>query len=254
MNAASYVALATQAARAGAAALSGLEVAVLSAEGKDLKTNADMEAEARIVQVLQRETDFPILTEEAGMLGAREADWMWVVDPLDGTINFAHGIPMACVSIALMQRGTPVVGVLLDLASGLVYRASEGSAAWRGECELRVSGASDPAQAVVATGFPSQRNFSEDSLLGFVRGIQAFKKMRLFGSAALSLAYVANGWVDAYIEAGIRLWDVAAGMVLVARAGGVVAWLPSEQDPTLGTMKAAATPALLAHLSVTQHP
>jgi myo-inositol-1(or 4)-monophosphatase len=196
------------------------EVSVLSAKGKDIKTREDLEAEQAILALLGP-TGIPVLTEETGLHGKRDdAAPMWVIDPLDGTLNYARGLPLCCVSIALWRGREPILGVVNEFLHGRMYRGLIGQGAWCNEAPLRVSGVADVSQAVIATGFPAAANFESSALMDFVRQVQRFKKVRLLGSAALSLANVAAGAVDAYGENGIQFWDVAAGLALVQAAGG----------------------------------
>lgn len=192
-----------------------------SAGGKDIKTQADVLAEAEILTRLRAATDWPILSEEAGAdpnfstLGR-----YWVIDPLDGTFNFTRRIPLCCVSIGLWENGEPLLGVIHDFLAGRTYQGVVGVGAWDNGQPMNVSAEQSKAASALATGFPSGRSYQNESLLGFVQQVQAYKKLRLLGSAALSLAWVAAGKVEAYHEEDIYFWDVAAGLALVKAAGG----------------------------------
>lgn len=189
--------------------------------GRDIKLAADILAEKAILSRLRNDSPYPILSEESGA----PADLIttgryWVVDPLDGTFNFSRGVPLCCVSIALWQADEPVLGVVHDFLAGASYTGIVGEGAkFEGE-PLRVSRIKDAAQAAIAVGFPTHRDYRAPSLARFVHSAAAFKKLRLLGSAALSLAYVAAGRLEAYYEEDIWLWDVAAGLALVRAAGG----------------------------------
>jgi myo-inositol-1(or 4)-monophosphatase len=221
---------AVDAARAAGARLEqafGGDRATLVEKGRDIKLLADREAEAAALEVLLG-TGHPVLAEESGELG--ELDGLfWVVDPLDGTLNFKRGLPISCVSIGLVQGDTPLLGVILDFHRGELFSGVVGQGAWCNGEAIAVSDVAQAERAVLTTGFPTYRDFGDDSLLQFVRDVQRFKKVRLLGSAALSLAWVACGRVDAYAEDDIMLWDVAAGLALVRAAGGEVELEPSAR-------------------------
>ncbi len=201
---------------------------VLSSEGRDIKLQADRDAEAAILGVLA-ESSHPVLAEESGEHGVVDGGApFWVVDPLDGTLNFSRAIPLCCVSIALCVGTEPVVGVIYDFNRDELFSAASGEGAWLNGQAMRVSGIDDPAKGVLVTGIPTFRNIDDASMRGFLDEIRRFKKVRMFGSAALMLANVACGRVDAYAEDDIMLWDVAAGVALVKAAGGYVDVRPSK--------------------------
>jgi myo-inositol-1(or 4)-monophosphatase len=135
-------------------------------------------------------------------------------------MNFSRGFPVHAVSIGLWDGATPVLGVIADIARGSIYRGLVGLGAWRDDRPIRVSSITERAQAVLVTGFPTGRDYGDAALAAFIARVQAFKKIRMIGSAALSLAFVAEGVFEAYTEEGIMLWDIAAGLALVAAAGG----------------------------------
>ncbi|MBL9172276.1 MAG: hypothetical protein JNL10_01965 [Verrucomicrobiales bacterium] len=194
---------------------------VNSARGKDIKLAADLLAEEAILSRLRTHSPHPILSEEAGEdAGFGAAGLRWVVDPLDGTYNFSRRLPLCCVSIGLCDGDRPVLGVIHDFLGGVTYAGAIGLGATRNGEPMSVSTVADRAAAVICTGFPSGRSYDDASLLAFVRKTQQYKKVRLLGSAALSLALVAAGHAEVYHEEGINFWDVAAGLALVAAAGG----------------------------------
>lgn len=200
---------------------------VLSDCGKDIKTEADKAAEATVLKALQS-TGYAILSEESGLSNTdknfpticESSLPIWIIDPLDGTYNFTRGFPMCCVSIALWQGLNPVLGVIYDFASGKIYSGIVDNGASCNDEAIQVSRVASHDQAALATGFPSSRDYSNVALEASIRSIQRFKKIRMIGSAALSLAHVSSGNVDAYAEEDIWLWDVAAGLALVKSAGG----------------------------------
>jgi len=200
---------------------------VLSDSGKDIKTEADKAAEAIVLNAL-KSTDYAILSEESGLSNTDKEFSnicdsslpIWIIDPLDGTFNFTRGFPMCCVSIALWQGLNPVLGVIYDFVSGKIYSGVVDKGASCNDKAIEVSRAASYNQAILATGFPSSRDYSDIALETSIRSIQRFKKIRMIGSAALSLAHVSSGILDAYMEEDIWLWDVAAGLALVKSAGG----------------------------------
>ncbi|MFH2201709.1 MAG: inositol monophosphatase family protein [Elusimicrobiota bacterium] len=210
--------------------------AVIESETRhDVKISADRESEGRIREALSQATNFPILGEESGLSGAdREDGLRWIIDPLDGTHNYLRGIPLYCISIGLWCGERPVLGVVRDIVRGEIFcgAAEEAlSGAWlrpAGE-QLRVSGTTAKSRAVLCTGFPAATDFSAPAVSSFIGEVRAFRKVRLLGSAALSLAYVAAGRADAYRENDIRVWDVAAGLAVVLGAGGKIEISPSEK-------------------------
>lgn len=198
-------------------------VAIDSVTAHDVKLAADRESEQIILRVLRRDSDYSVLSEERGWTGDRGPQPSWIVDPLDGSHNYLRSIPMCCVSIALWDGDTPVLGVIQEIHSGEVFSGIVGTGAWIGvDQELVVSAVASMSDAVICTGFPAGTDFGEAAITTFVKQVTSYRKVRLLGSAALSLAYVAAGRADAYYERDIKLWDIAAGVALVRAAGGVV--------------------------------
>lgn len=194
---------------------------IKSSRGKDVKISADLESEGIILDFLRDRFDIPILSEETGLVGFEgESDLRWIVDPLDGSINFLKGIPVSCVSIALFNKSIPLLGVIYDFNRDELFTGITGMGAWLNGRAIAVSNMYDLSQAVLFTGVPPGADLSPDALQKYINQIRAFKKLRWIGSAALSLAYVAAGRADAYMENGIMLWDVAAGLAIVSGATG----------------------------------
>lgn len=208
---------------------------VVEERGRDLKLMADRESEALIISSLQAATPFAILSEERGMLGTPEGAKAryWVVDPLDGTVNYAHGIDFCCVSIALLEQSEPILGVIHDFSRQETFSGIVADGAWLNSQRIYVSETSALDRAILCTGFPVAGDFSTSGVERFTHYVQQYKKVRLLGSAALSLAYVAAGRVDSYAEHGLHLWDVAAGIAIVRAAGGMVNLTPWAGDATL---------------------
>jgi len=188
----------------------------------DLVTQVDMAAESAIRSVLAEHTpDIPVLAEEGG--GAVDCPTRWIVDPLDGTTNFVHGYPSYAVSIALEVERELVVGCVFDAVNGVAYTASKGGGSWCGDLRLRVSETSELSGALLATGFPYDRRKNVDRYLRYVRAfLLAGQGLRRAGAAAMDFVAVAAGRIDGYWEFGLNPWDVAAGVLLVQEAGGMV--------------------------------
>jgi myo-inositol-1(or 4)-monophosphatase len=190
----------------------------------DLVTEVDKACEALIVAAIEalRPND-AILAEEGGGEDAAGAKWRWVIDPLDGTTNYAHGFPRFCVSIGVERGGTREVGVVYDPLLDELYHAVRGGGAWLGERRLAVSVQAELGRSLVATGFAYDiHRTSEANAQTFARMLGAARGIRRDGSAALDLCYVAAGRLDAYWELKLRPWDVAAGILFVEEAGGIV--------------------------------
>lgn len=198
-------------------------------EAKDIKLQADIESEKIILDILQTNFNYPILTEEAGEVGDFCTNGKyWIIDPIDGTLNFSKDIPISCISIALYEKDEPILGVIYDFNRDEMFSGLVGVGAWLNEMSMQLSTVTEQSKAVIATGFPSYRSYEMDSLQQFISFVQGFKKVRLLGSAALSLAYVASGRCEVYSEEDIKLWDVAAGIAMIKSLGGYVDIQPSE--------------------------
>lgn len=215
---------------------------IRSQAGKDIKTRADVEAEACILRHLAV-SGVRVLAEESAGEASPSEGLCWMVDPLDGTMNFSRGFPMHAVSIGLWDGMMPILGVIYDLSRGHIYAGRVGGGAWRNNVPMHVSATAECGQGILATGFPTGRDYGGEALGAFVGRIQSFKKIRMIGSAAMSLAMVAGGIFDAYIEEDIMIWDVAAGMALVAAAGGRIEVLPSGKRHAV---RATATNGLIS--------
>ena len=192
----------------------------------DLVTESDLAAERLIVERIR--SHFPrhaILTEEAGVVETRETstgDYKWIIDPLDGTTNYAHGYPCFCVSIALEHEGRVIVGVVHDPLRDETFAAEHGAGATLNGRLIRVSEVEALNDALLGTGFPYDVRERGDFARHFTNFIMQAQSVRRDGSAALDLAYVACGRFDGFWEEGLRPWDVAAGALIVTEAGGRV--------------------------------
>ena len=206
------------------------EVRIETKGPNDYVSELDREAERRIIEILRRAyPDHAILAEESGASGDNAFEW--VIDPLDGTTNFLHGVPFYCVSIALRVRGRLECGVVYDPVHNDLFTAARGAGARLNDHRLRVTARQDLAGALIGTGFPFRAHTHLDGYLA------AFKElcvqtggMRRAGAAALDLAYVAAGRFDGFWELGLSPWDIAAGALLVQEAGGTVTDLAGGAD------------------------
>jgi len=209
----------------------------------DIKIHADQRAEELIVEQLRAGSTIRILSEESGRIGSecgkrkkeKKSDLQWVIDPLDGSLNYHQNIPLCCVSIALYEGKNPILGVVYDFNRSELFTGLVGVGAWLNHDPVKPSQVDEISAAVLGTGFPVNTDFSSQSLSRFIGQIQRFRKVRLLGSAALSLCYVACGRIDAYQEENIMFWDVAAGCALVLASGGM-----AQLDPG-NTMKDSHT-------------
>jgi myo-inositol-1(or 4)-monophosphatase len=190
----------------------------------DLVTEADFASQARIAsRIAETYPDHTLLAEEEGARLDPARPWRWVVDPLDGTINFAHGFPFWCVSIALEHEGRLVVGVIHDPLRGATYAASEGSGATRDGRPLGVSASERLSQCLISTALPVNLGNDADREMAYMRRFSVgTHSLRRTGSSALNLALVASGACDVCYATAMNPWDAAAGVVLVREAGGTV--------------------------------
>ena len=219
--------LAISAAQAGAAIVRGYFGESLGSQSKGRNnpvTIADEESEAAILELLGRERPSDTLfAEESGVAGDGDGGRRWIVDPLDGTVNFVHGIPEVSVSIALYEEDAPVVGVVVDVLRNEVFSAMSGRGAHLNGDPIRVSKTSGVNESVISTGFPYDHHEYPEAYTATVAGMLAHVNgIRRCGSAALDLAWVAAGRYEAHWEYFLAPWDIAAGTLLVREAGGRV--------------------------------
>ncbi len=195
-------------------------IPVVEKDRNDFASEVDRNAEAEILRELKRA--FPkhaFLAEESGATG--HGRHVWVIDPLDGTSNYLRGVPHFAVSIALLEGGEPVLGVVFDPLRSELFTALKGGGAFVNDRRMRVAQRRSLDGALVSTGFPFRQHQHLDAHWAMTRAVLiAAHDIRRTGSAALDLAYVACGRFDAYFEAGVKAWDVAAGSLLMREAGG----------------------------------
>ena len=207
------------------AALDVEAVRVSQKQVNDFVTEVDQAAEAVIIETLL--TAYPghgILAEESGQEhGAKDSEFVWIIDPLDGTTNFIHGLPIYCVSIALAVKGKIEQAVIYDPTRNDLFTATKGRGAYQNDRRLRVSKRLRMQDCLISTGFPFRPGDNFQNYLAMMAEIMPrCAGLRRPGSAALDLAYVAAGYTDGFFEAGLSPWDAAAGSLLVTEAGGLV--------------------------------
>lgn len=231
--------------------LGRLEPARIGAKSaaRDLVTEADLASEHLLVARLRAAFPGHAIESEEAVRDAPDGRPRWFLDPLDGTVNFVHGLPCFAVSLGLWLEGVPEVAVVHAPRLGETFHAVRGGGAWLGSQRLSVSSTASLAEALLATGFPYRRQeLANNNLANFAGLILEVRDLRRLGSAALDLAYVAAGRLDGYWELHLAPHDVAAGALLVREAGGVVSDLDGGEDWLRGGHLVAAGPGLVEHL------
>jgi myo-inositol-1(or 4)-monophosphatase len=188
---------------------------VYKEEGRDIKLIIDQDTE-KLIRASLIGTNIPIFGEEYG--GEITDERYWVIDPIDGTANYFRGLDECCVSIALMEGEEALIGVVYNFNNDQMYTAIKDHGAFLNNTKISVSDIASKNKASITTGFPASETI--ESSMNFLEDLKGWKKVRMFGSAALSCAYVASGKCDYYAEKGVYLWDIAAGICLVKEAGG----------------------------------
>jgi myo-inositol-1(or 4)-monophosphatase len=223
----------------------------VSAKGPgDFVSRADLKAEEIVrAELTEARPNYGWVGEESAAVAGEDPTRRWIVDPLDGTTNFLHGLPHWAVSIGLEHKGEMVAGVVYDPIKDEIFVAEKGAGAWMNDRRLRVSGRRDMLEMIFATGIPYG---GKTELPRTLRELAALTPrtagIRRWGAAALDLAYVAAGRLDGYWERGLHPWDVAAGVLLVREAGGFVGAIEPEGDPVEGGSILAANPAVFEAL------
>lgn len=203
----------------------------------DFVSRADKQSEKIIFEELQRaRPDWSFLMEESGEVVGKDTDHVWIIDPLDGTSNFLHGIPHWCISIGLKYKNDIIAGVIYDPVKDEMFTAEKGGGAFLRRKRLRVSGRINMLEATIVTGAPRR---SKQKLEKFIREYKAVQDiapgMRRFGAAALDMAYVAAGRFDAFWERDLKAWDIAAGMIILKEAGGFYTDPDDDKNDVLQT-------------------
>jgi myo-inositol-1(or 4)-monophosphatase len=215
------------------AALDVESVRISQKQVNDFVTEVDHASEAAIIEtLLTAYPDHGILAEESGGThGAKNADNVWIIDPLDGTTNFIHGFPVYCVSIALAVRGKVEQAVIYDPSRNDLFTATIGRGAYLNERRLRVSKRTQLKESLISTGFPFRPGDNFNNYLRMMADVmQRTAGLRRPGAAALDLAYVAAGYTEGFFETGLSPWDVAAGSLLVTEAGGLIGNFTGESQ------------------------
>lgn len=233
------------------AALDVEAVRVSQKEVNDFVTEVDQASEQAIIETLL--TAYPghgILAEESGSEhGAKDSEYVWIIDPLDGTTNFIHGFPVYCVSVALAVRGKIEQAVIYDPTRNDLFTATKGRGAYMNDRRLRVSKRIRLADCLLSTGFPFRKGDNFKNYLAIMADVMPRTAgLRRPGAAALDLAYVAAGFTDGFFETGLSPWDVAAGSLLVQEAGGLVGNFTGEADFLEQKECLAANPRVYAQL------
>ena len=222
----------------------------------DFVTNVDKEAEAAITyQIRKSYPDHTIVGEEDGENRGENKDYMWIVDPLDGTSNFLRGIPHFAVSIALQYKGKTEVAVIYDPVREELFSATRGQGAKLNDYRIRVSNVNDLNGTILATAFPFKARQHTETYMNIIS--EVFNKcgdIRRAGSAALDLAYVAAGRVDGYFEIGLKPWDIAAGDLICREAGGTVTDFTGGHNYLVSGNIVAGAPKVTTHLVKTMRP
>jgi myo-inositol-1(or 4)-monophosphatase len=201
---------------------------VNAAAAHDIKLEIDVKTQDLITELLLKEFPQHALYGEEGIVGDQSSEHQWVVDPLDGTVNYFYQIPHFCVSIALRFKGEIIVGVIYDPMRDEMWSVQKGEKPRLNGERFRVSDRAALAESVISVGLAKTDRTIDSNLPLLQEMVHRVRKCRVLGSAALDLAYVACGRFDAYIERGISLWDIAAGWILVETAGGTVDLRPGK--------------------------
>lgn len=214
----------------------------------DFVSRADKQAEITIREdLMAARPTYGFLGEEGTSIQGEDPTRRWIVDPLDGTTNFLHGLPHWAVSIGLEHKGQVVAGVVYDPVKDEMFYAEKGQGAWLNESRIRVSARSKMIESIFATGLPfAGRTELPETLQALARLLPATAGVRRFGAAALDLAYVAAGRYEGYWEQGLQPWDVAAGIVIVKEAGGLLEAIDPAANPVTGGSIVCANEAIFA--------
>ena len=193
----------------------------INSNPRDTKLIADIKSEKLILDILNKESKYPVLAEETGKSSEDLGEIFWVVDPLDGTANYNRNIPICCVSIGLVRNMKPVIGVIFDFNNSDIFVGDNtNKKATLNNIDINVSDIENRNDGVLITGLPFNTDYSDDALKKLITDMQTWKKVRMIGSAAMASCYVASGKADLYKENGIYLWDIIAGAAIVESAGG----------------------------------
>ncbi|WP_411847012.1 inositol monophosphatase family protein [Roseibacillus persicicus] len=208
------------------------------AQHHDLKLELDRKAQDLIFERIAAEFPDHALYGEEGLGGNQESEFQWIVDPIDGTVNFFYGIPHFCVSIAMRQGEDILVGVIYDPMTGELWTAEKDGEVLLNGKPLKVSSRTKLEEAIVFIGCGKDEEALKIGLERFRKASLRCRKMRMMGSAALGMAYTASGRLDAYVESRISLWDIAAGKLILEMAGGSCELVPNAENSDIYAIKA----------------
>ena len=196
-----------------------------SKKNKELKSKIDFEIEDYILNQLTNNS-YPIISEEKAVKKKySEYEYSWIIDPLDGTVNFLRNLQLCSISIALWKENLPIFGVIGEYPSGKLTWGSVEHGSYTEGIPINVSKTKSKSSSILCTGFPSRLILNEENFKEYKKYFYEYSKIRMFGSASVSLLYIAKGFADAYFEKDIMIWDVAAGIAILKGAGGKVDYM-----------------------------
>ncbi|MBI1933785.1 MAG: inositol monophosphatase [Ignavibacteriales bacterium] len=192
-------------------------------DASNIVTNIDKASEKVITDFIKKEyPNHTIIAEETG-LNEKNSEYKWIIDPLDGTTNFAHGLPIFSISIGVQKNEETIYGVIYDVMQDKVFSAEKGSGAFENNVKIKVSENSNLSESLLVTGFPYEvKNNYEEAIIHFTTFLKKSRAVRRLGSAAIDFCFVANGVFDGFWESKLNSWDVCAGLILVEEAGGKI--------------------------------
>lgn len=192
-------------------------------DASNIVTNIDKASEKVITDFIKKEyPNHTIIAEETG-LNEKNSEYKWIIDPLDGTTNFAHGLPIFSISIGIQKNEETIYGVIYDVMRDKVFSAEKGSGAFENNVKIKVSENSNLSESLLVTGFPYEvKNNYEEAIIHFTKFLKKSRAVRRLGSAAIDFCFVANGVFDGFWESKLNSWDVCAGLILVEEAGGKI--------------------------------
>lgn len=197
----------------------------------DIKLALDKESQELITGIILAAYPEHAIYGEEGIAGNQESPYQWVVDPIDGTVNFFYGIPHFCISIALRHEGVTQLGVIYDPCTNELWTVEKGGKAYLNGAPIQTSPRTKLEESILFIGCGKTNDAMDKGLERFKKASLRARKLRMMGSAALGMAYIATGRLDAYVESRISLWDIAAGQLLLEAAGGSTTLTPREDNP-----------------------
>jgi myo-inositol-1(or 4)-monophosphatase len=215
-----------------------------------LVTDFDIQTERTLIEQLQKEIpDSGFITEESQIEQNSNKEYVWIIDPIDGTTNFIHGLPVYSISVALMRNNGLILGVVYELNQDELFYAEKGKGAFLNGKSIQVSGTLQLSNSLIATGFPYYDYKRIDPYLASLKELmRTTQGVRRMGSAAVDLAYVAAGRFDAFYEYSLNPWDVAAGILIVQEAGGTISGFHQDKNPLFDKEIIASCPGLIAEI------